>query len=156
GELLKQKAGIQLQHIAYKGSSPAAVDLLAGHLDAAILDLTTAKPHLESGRLKARGVTSAQRSALEPDIPTIAEGGVPGYEFLAWFSLVMPPGTPGAIVDRVNRELREVLTDPEVHAQLLNVKVEPIPGTPEELRNAIKSEIEQNLALIESANITLN
>lgn len=156
GELLKQKAGIPMQHVAYKGSSPAAVDLLAGHLDAAILDLTTAKPHLDSGRLKALGVTSAQRSELEPGIPAIAESGVPGYEFTAWFSLVMPRGTPPEIVDRVNRELHVVLNDSEVRTQLLNARVEPIPGTPQELTDAIKREIEQNVALIKSAGISLN
>jgi tripartite-type tricarboxylate transporter receptor subunit TctC len=156
GELLNQKAGINMTHVSYKGSAPAAVDLLAGHIDAAILDLATAKPHLETGRLKALAVTSARRSALEPELPTIAESGVPGYEFSAWFSLVMPAGTPRDIVARVNKELTAVLKDPEVRNQLLAAKVEPIPGTPDELRNRIGREIKETAALIKAGNITLN
>lgn len=156
GELLEKMAGIELTHIPYKGSAPAAVDLLGGHLDAAVLDLATAKPHLAPGRLRAIGLTSARRTELAPEIPTIAEAGVPGYEFNAWFGLVMPAATPAAIVERVHAELVAVLKDPAVRRKLLEAGAEPMPGTPSSMRAQIAREIEVTADLIRSANIRID
>jgi tripartite-type tricarboxylate transporter receptor subunit TctC len=156
GELLNQMAGIDLRHVPYKGSNPAAVDLLAGHIQAAVLDLATAKPHLESGRLKALAVTTAKRTAIAPELPTMAEAGVPGYELGSWFGLIMPAGTPPEIIKRINAELTGVLNDPKVREQLLAAKTEPLPTTPEEMRNTIRKEIQQTAALIKAANIKLD
>ncbi|MDB5772379.1 MAG: hypothetical protein V7606_4713 [Burkholderiales bacterium] len=156
GELLKQMTAIDIRHIPYKGSSPAAVDLLAGHIQAAVLDLATAKGHLESGKLKALAVTSAKRTAIAPELPTMAEAGVPGYELNSWFGLIMPAGTPPAIVNRINAELTAVLNDPKIREQLLTAKTEPMPTSPEEMRTAIRNEIQQTAALIKAANIKLD
>lgn len=156
GELLEKMAGIEMTHIPYKGSAPAAVDLLGGHLRAAVLDLATAKPHLASGRLRAIGLTSAKRTELAPDIPTIAEAGVPGYEFNSWFGLVMPSATPPAVIDRVHTELVAVLKDPVVRSKLLEAGTEPTYGTPLAMREQIAREIELTANLIKSAKIRLD
>ena len=156
GELLEQSAGFDMAHVAYKGSSPAAVDLLGGHLTAAVLDLATAKPHILSSRFKALGQTGAHRSALAPDIPTFAEAGVPGYEFNSWFGLVMPAATPAPILTRVHTELVAVLRDPAVRQQLMDAGTEPAPGTPAEMAAQIKREIELTARLIKAAGIKID
>ncbi|MBK4738529.1 Bug family tripartite tricarboxylate transporter substrate binding protein [Noviherbaspirillum pedocola] len=156
GELFKQKTGVEMTHIGYKGSSPAAVDVIAGQIQAGILDLVTAKPYIASGHLKALGVTTAKRSAVAPELPTIAEGGVPGFEFASWFGLVMPGATPPDIVARVGSEVSAVLKDPKVREQLLAAGAEPEPGTPEEMRNTVRKEIQDTRALIKAASITVN
>lgn len=156
GELLKQMSGIDIRHVPYKGSSPAAVDLLAGHIQAAVLDLATAKSYLETGKLKALAVTSAKRTAIAPELPTMAEAGLPGYELNSWFGLIMPAGTPPAIVNRINAELTAVLNDPKIREQLLTAKTEPMPTSAEEMRKAIRNEIKQTAELIKAANIRLD
>lgn len=155
GELLKEMAGFQMTHVPYKGSSPAAMDLLGGQLSAAVLDVATAKPHLQSGRLNALGLTSGQRSAIVPDIPTIAEAGVPGYEFNSWFGLVMAPGTPAPILQRMNKEVVAVLRDPQVKQALVEAGTDPAPSTPDAMAKQIKREIDLTAKLIKSAGITV-
>jgi tripartite-type tricarboxylate transporter receptor subunit TctC len=153
GEQLKQMAGFDMAHVPYKGSSPAATDLLGGHLGAAIIDFTTAKPHIASGRLRALGQTTARRSSVAPDVPTIAEGGVPGYEFNSWFGLVMPAGTPAPILNRIHAELVAVLKDPGVQKQLVDAGSDPAPSTPAEMRAQVQREIALTSRLIKAANI---
>ena len=155
GELLGQMSGMPVAHIAYKGSSLAASDLLGGHIDAAIIDLATARPHMKSGRFRALGTTGARRSQLAPEVATIAEAGVAGYEFDAWFALIMAAGTPAAIVSRMNAEVTAVLRDGEVRRQLLDAGVEPAPGTPAELEQRIRAELASTRRIIESAGIRL-
>jgi tripartite-type tricarboxylate transporter receptor subunit TctC len=142
-----------MSHVPYKGSSPAAADLLGGHIEAAIIDFTTTKPHLASGRLRALGQTTARRSAVAPDVPTIAEGGVPGYEFNSWFGLVMPPGTPAPILQRVHSEVVAVLKDPGVQKQLMDAGSDPAPSTSAEMRAQVQREIALTARLVKSANI---
>jgi len=156
GELLKQKAGFEMAHAAYKGSAPAATDLLGGHITAAIIDYTTAKPHLQSGRLRALGQTTAKRSAVAPDVPTFAEAGVRGYEFVSWFGLIMPPGTPQPIVQRMHADVVAVLKDPAVIKQLNDAGSDPQPTTPAAMRAQIQREIALTSELIKSADIKLN
>lgn len=155
GELLKEMAGFQMSHVAYKGSAPAAQDVLAGHLKAAIIDYTTAKPHIQSGRLRALGQTTAHRSSVVPDVPTMAEAGVPGYEFNSWFGLVMPPGTPAPILERVHKELVAVLRDPAVQQQLVAAGSDPAPSSPAEMRARIEREIAMTAKLIKDAGIPI-
>jgi tripartite-type tricarboxylate transporter receptor subunit TctC len=155
GELLKQTANFEMNHAPYKGSAPAATDLLGGHITAAILDLATAKQHIQSGRLTALGLTSGKRTTLAPEIPTIAESGYPGYEFISWFGLLMPSATPQVILTRVHTDLVSVLHDPSVRKKLFDAGVDPAPGTPEEMRARIKREIEISSKLIKAAGITV-
>lgn len=156
GELLKQMAGFDMSHVPYKGSNPAAMDLLAGHIQAGIIDYTTAKPHVQSGKLRALGQTGATRSTVAPDLPTIAEGGIAGYEFNSWFGLVMPAGTPAAVLNRVHTDLVAVLKDPAVHKQLVDAGSDPAPTTPAEMRAQVQREIALTSKLIKSANIKLD
>jgi tripartite-type tricarboxylate transporter receptor subunit TctC len=153
GELLEQMAGFDMSHVPYKGSSPAATDLLGGHLSAAIIDFTTAKPHIASGRLRALGQTTARRSSVAQDIPTIAEAGVQGYEFNSWFGLVMPAGTPAPILNRMHSELVAVLKDPGVQKQLIDAGSDPAPSTPAEMRAQVQREIALTSRLIKAGNI---
>ncbi|TFY99823.1 Bug family tripartite tricarboxylate transporter substrate binding protein [Ramlibacter rhizophilus] len=155
GELLKEQTGIRMDHVAYKGSSPAATDLLGGHLKAAMIDYTTAKPHIQSGRLTALGQTGSERSSVVPDVPTIAEAGVPGYEFNSWFGLVMPAGTPKPILDKVHTALDAVLRDPAVRKQLVEAGSDPAPSTPAAMRQRIDREIAMTSKLIKDAGISL-
>lgn len=156
GELLKDMAGFDMEHVPYKGSSPAATDLLGGHLTAAVLDWATAKPQVEAGRLRALAQTGARRSGVVPDVPTAAEAGVPGYEFNSWFGLVMPARTPAAIVDRVHTELVAILNDGTVRKQLQDVGTDPWPSTPAEMAARIQHEIALTARLIRQAGIKTN
>lgn len=153
GELLNQMAGISLLHVAYKGSSLAVVDLLGGHLNAALVDLAGVKTHLDAGNLIALGTTGPQRTETAPDIPTFAEAGVPGYQLTSWFCLIMPAGTPPAIVNKVNAAVTKVLKDDEVKQRLLAAGVEPDPSTPEALHALIESDIRHTAEVIKTAGI---
>lgn len=154
GELLNQRTGIAMEHVPYKGSSPAVVDLMANHIEAVVVDLASAKPHIDSGRLKALAVTSAQRTPLAPDVPTMAEGGVADYAVESWFSLIMPAGVPQPILDKVHGALVAVLADPKVAEQLARSGLTPKSSTPQELAARINREITLYADLIKAANIT--
>jgi tripartite-type tricarboxylate transporter receptor subunit TctC len=132
GELLATMAGLKLTHVPYKGTGPALTDLLGGHIPLMFTPIPTAHGQVESGLLRALAVTSAQRSSLLPDLPTIAESGLPGYEAGLRYGLVAPAGTPRAIVDRLNKELRLALTAADVRLRLATDGAETLPSTPEE------------------------
>lgn len=153
GELLNELAGIELQHIPYKGSAPVTTDLIGGHIEVAILELSLAKPLMDSGKLKALAVTSSKRATALPDLPTMAEAGVPGYEMLSWLGLLMPAKTPPDILKRISTEVGALLNDPKVREQIAAAKAEPAPGTSEELMETIRKGIQTNGALIKKAGI---
>jgi len=156
GELLNQMAGINMEHVAYKGLGPAQTDLLGGHLEAVMTDLPSVISMVQSGRVRLLGTASAERSALAPDVPTIAEAGVPGYSFRTWISLLMPAGTPKPVVNRISKELGVVLRDPEMVKRIHASGGEPMPTTPEEMRDIIKADTETTGKIIRSAGIKLN
>jgi len=155
GELLSQMTGAQLTHVPYKGTGPAAVDVLGGHLDTAFIDLPTAVPHIRSGRMRILGVTNSERSQLIPDVPTISESGIPGYAFTTWFGIVMPAGTSEAITTYLNRELVTLLQADSVREQLKIAGAEPFISTPKEMQEIIANEIELTRRVIQSAGIKL-
>ncbi|HEY6256291.1 MAG TPA: tripartite tricarboxylate transporter substrate binding protein [Xanthobacteraceae bacterium] len=132
GELLATMAGIKLVHVPYKGTGPAITDLLGGHIPMMITPIPTAHGHVASGSLRALAVTSAQRSSLLPDLPTIAESGLPAYEAALRYGLVAPTGTPRPIVERLNKELRLALAAEDVRARLAADGAEVLPSTPEQ------------------------
>src|SRR3984893_7345457 len=132
GELLATMAGLKLTHVPYKGTGPAITDLLGGHIPMMFTPIPTAHAQAESGLLPALAVTSAQRSSLLPDLPTVAESGLPGYEAALRYGLVAPAGTPRAIVERLNKELRLALTAEDVRQRLATDGAEVLPSTPEE------------------------
>jgi tripartite-type tricarboxylate transporter receptor subunit TctC len=141
GELFKLMAKIQLVNVPYKGSGPAAVDTMGGQLPLAIVDVASAITQVKAGRLKALAVTTAKRISVAPDVPTFAEAGLPGYEAIGWFGVVMPAGTPPDIVGRMNTELVAALKRQEMRERVIAAGAEPSPSTPEEFGALIRSEI---------------
>lgn len=125
GELLAAMTRIELQAVPYRGSGPAVNDLLGGMLPAAVVDLTSAYPHVKAGKLVALGVTMPERSKVAPDIPTIAEEGVPGYSALAWMGVFAPAKLPPAVRTRLNDAIRSAMAKPEVQEQILRLAAEP-------------------------------
>jgi tripartite-type tricarboxylate transporter receptor subunit TctC len=140
GELLKMMAGIDIVHIPYKGSSPAIAALIGGEVSIMFATVTGIQPQIKAGRARGLAVTTPQRSAMMPDLPTMAET-LPGFEMLSWFGLLAPAGTPPAVVARVNTETAKVLANADVRALLAAQGFEVISGTPEQFGDYIKSEI---------------
>ncbi|HLH94484.1 MAG TPA: tripartite tricarboxylate transporter substrate binding protein [Xanthobacteraceae bacterium] len=132
GELMNTMAGIELVHVPYKGTGPALTDLLGGHIPLMFTPIPTAHGQVQAGALRALAVTSAQRSSLLPDLPTVAESGLPGYEAALRYGLVAPAGTPRPIVERLNKELRTALASPDVRERLAADGAEVLPSTPEQ------------------------
>jgi tripartite-type tricarboxylate transporter receptor subunit TctC len=153
GELLKQTTGLPLEHVAYKGSAPAASDIVGGQIPLGVLDLASAKALIASGRLRAIGVTTAKRSLTAPEIPTLAETGVPGYDVKSWFGILAPAGTPPEIVRRLNEAIVAQLAVTDVREKLIAAGLEPAPGTPQEFGDTIRTEIARWAAVIKAAGI---
>ena len=139
-ELFNLMAGVKLVHVPYKGGGPAMSDLVGGQVHLIFATTASSIPHLRSGRIKGIAVTTAKRSALLPDLPTISEAGLNGFDANNWYGLVVPAKTPRAIIDQLNAEVRKVLAMPEVKTTLFNQGLDPAPGTPEEFGAYIRSE----------------
>ncbi|MCA3076733.1 MAG: tripartite tricarboxylate transporter substrate binding protein [Rhodocyclaceae bacterium] len=141
GELFASMVGVKLVHVPYKGAGPATGDLLAGHVQVMFNNMLNAVPNVQSGKLRALGVTSAQRSPALPDVPAIAEAGVPGYEATTWYAYFAPGGTPRALADRHHREMAAVLKQREVQGRLSAQGVDPVGAGPDELARHLDIEI---------------
>ncbi len=155
GELFAMEAGVRLRQVPYKGSAPAMADLLGGHIDLMFSDAPTALPYVLSGRLRALGISTPQRSALLPDLPTIAEAGVPGYGAYSWGGISVRAGTPPGIVARLNAEHVRLLREPAVRERLLQIGAEPQPGTPAEYAAMMRGEIAKWAAVVRQAGIRM-
>lgn len=140
-ELFKTQAGINVVHVAYKGVAQGTTDLIAGQIHLMFNATSTALEHVRSKRVRGLGISSAQRSALAPELPTIAESGLPGFEALIWQGVLAPAGTPGAIIERLNRETANALASAELRKQFLAAGVVPMPSSPSQFQSYIKSEI---------------
>ncbi len=140
GEMFKQMAGVDIVHVPYKGSAPAITDLLGGQITLMFDNLPSGLPHVKAGKLRALGVTSARRSPAAPDIPTIAESGVPGYEVDSWFGILAPAGTPAHIIARLNTEIVKILQMPDVNERLAEQGAQPVGGTPQQFAEHIRKE----------------
>ena len=134
-------AGVKMNHIPYKGTGPALTDTIGGQTDLFFSSTATALPHVQSGELRAIAVTTAKRIPALPNVPTVAESGVPGYEVILWHGLIGPKGLPRPVVDRVNGEVTKALKLKETGEQLQNDGVDPAGGTPEQFGAQIKKEI---------------
>lgn len=141
GELFKLMAKVQMTNVPYKGSGPAAMDAVGGQLDLAMVDVASAINQVKAGRLKAIAVTSARRVSVAPDVPTLAEAGLSGYEATGWFGVVMPAGTPAGIIGRMNGELVAALKRGEIRERVIAAGAEPSPSTPAEFGALIRAEI---------------
>ena len=129
-------------HVPYKGNAPALNDLLGGQVAAGFVNVVSVVPHIKAKRLTALGVSSAKRSALAPDVPTIAESGFPGFDVTAWFGIVVPAGTTAAVVTRLNQEIVSVLNTRDMQEKLLGLGVDRSPvDTPEQFASFIKTDI---------------
>jgi tripartite-type tricarboxylate transporter receptor subunit TctC len=153
GELFKAQAGVDLLHVPYKGSAPAMTDLLGGQVQLMFSDAPTALPHIKSGRVRALGVASPKRSSLAPDVPTIAESGVKGYEAYSWAGVVVPAGTPAPIVAKLNADITKALSQPDVKKRLFEEGAEAMPTTPEQFGKMLKAEIAKWTKVVKDANI---
>jgi tripartite-type tricarboxylate transporter receptor subunit TctC len=139
-ELFLSLAGLKMMHVPYKGSGQGIVDVIAGHVPVMMPAVPTALVYIKNGRLRPLGVSGAKRSQAAPDIPTIAESGIQGYEATQWFGILAPAGTPRAIVDRWHRETVRALKDPEVRDRLVADGADPVGSTPEEFAAYLRAE----------------
>jgi tripartite-type tricarboxylate transporter receptor subunit TctC len=141
GELFKSIAGVEMQHVPYKGSPPALQDVVAGQVTMTFDNITTAWPLAKAGNLRPLAVTTAQRSAVAPDVPTMQEAGLAGYEVGSWQGVFAPAGTPPEIVRRLNAEIVRILRLPEVRDKLIGLGAEPVGNSPDEFAAMVKSEV---------------
>ena len=141
GELFKSMAGVEMQHIPYKGSPPALQDVVGGQVTMTFDNITTAWPLAKAGKLRPLAVTTAKRSAIAPDVPTLAESGLPGFEVGSWQGVFAPAGTPAPIVKRLNTEIVKILHMPEVSERLAGLGAEIVADSPEEFAALVKAEV---------------
>ncbi len=156
GALFAHMAGIELTHVPYKGSGPAQQDLIAGIVKVGFPGTPIVIPHMKSGRLMALAVTTARRSSHLPDVPTIAEAGVPGYEAIVWVGLLAPAQTPREIVVKLNAEIAKVLRAPDVKELLASSGVDPAPTSPEEFGTYLKGEFDKWGNVVRESGATVN
>ncbi len=152
-ELLNNMAKIKLTHVPYKGGAPGIVDLLAGQVQLMITSILSVTPHSRAGRLRVLGIATAKRSAMLPDIPTIAEGGVPGYESIAWYGLVAPAGIPAPVLDKLAAEVIKGTKSKDIQDALIKQGAEPVGNGPKEFTAFIKTETAKYARVIRSAGI---
>ena len=156
GELFKAQSGVRMVHVPYKGAAPALIDLIGGQVPVMFATIGPALQMIQAGKANALGVTSARRSAPLPNVPTVAEQGLPGYEAVLWFMMVAPPGTPPAIAARLEKELQASLADPDLIRELEKLGNEDVgPRTPAEVQSLLRSELAKWGRVIRDANITL-
>ena len=153
-ELFKQVASVNIVHIPYKGGGPAVQAVLGGQVEMAFANLVAVSPLVKSGQLRALAITSAKRSDTLPDVPTMAEAGLPGYDFSSWFGILAPAGTPPAIINRLNKEIVEVLKSPDVSKQLSAQGADLIASTPDQFKTYLAAETVKWRKVIGAAGVT--
>lgn len=154
-ELLMRMTGAKLAHIPYKGSAPATMAMLGGEIDALFDNVPNVLPHIKAGKMKVIAVSGLQRSVLLPAVPTVAESGVPGYEVNVWFGMQLPAGTPRPIVDKINRDLVQILKEPDVVKRFREQGVEVVASSPAEFSQLVQKEVAKWTQLIRDANIRI-
>ena len=154
-ELFKSMTGTNLVHIPYKGSAGVLADVMGGQIAVTIDNMPVYLPQVKAGKIRALGVSPARRSTAAPDIPTIAESGVPGYDSGAWFGLLAPAGTPRAIVEKLSAETARILKLPDVSKRISELGAEPVGSTPAQFTALIKDEIAKWAKVIKDANVEL-
>jgi len=152
-ELFKSMTGVDIIHVPYKGGAPAMVDQIAGRVALGFSNTTVSAPHIKSGRLVPLGVSGARRSAAVPDLPTVAEAGVPGFDASTWYGLVAPAATPAAIIERLNLELNRALKAPDVREKYAADGIDPGGGTPQDFGLLIRTDIAKWSKVIKAAGI---
>jgi tripartite-type tricarboxylate transporter receptor subunit TctC len=152
-ELFRAAAKVDLVHVPYKGTGPALNDLIAGHVPVCFCTLPSTLPHARSGRLRALAVTTSKRSAAAPEIPTVAESGIAGYEMSQWYGVLAPAGTPAAILNKLNGEIRKAMKQPQVRAQLVAAGADPVESSPRDFAAFFSAEIARWTRVVQTAGI---
>ena len=142
-ELFKSMAGVDMVHIPYKGAAPAMQDLVAGQIQLMFDNLASALTQVRAGKVKALAVTTAKRTPFAPEIPTIAESGLPGFDISTWFGVFAPAGTPRDALDRLHAEFAKALAAPDVREKMVNMGAEPVGNRPEEFAAFVRAEAEK-------------
>jgi len=153
-ELLKHKTGIDLQHIPYKGSAPAVRDLLTGQIQVMFDNVPNVLGHIKAGKLRALAVSGAKRLALLPDVPSVAEAGVPDFDVTVWFGLLAPANTPAPIIERLNAECRKALAEPDVKARFAAQGVDPVGSSVEAFAALIQAETRKWIEIVRATGVT--
>jgi len=151
GELFKSLAGVDMAHIPYKGAAAAMQDLIGGRVDLMFDNLASSLAQVKAGRVKALAVTTAKRSTLAPDLPTIAESGLPGFDISTWFGIFVPAGTPRPVVERLHAEFTRALAAPDVREKMLNLGAEPVGSTPDEFAAYVRAEAAKYAKLVKAS-----
>lgn len=154
GELFKSTTAIRMNHIPYKGAAPATIDLVAGHVTIMFNNMLSAVPHVKGGRLRALGVTTVKRSSAVPEVPTIAEAGVKGYEVSGWYGLLGPAGLPADVLNRLNAEVNRAMRQPDVVKRLAGEGVDAVGSTSEEFASRIRREMVKWAAVVKASGAT--
>ena len=155
-ELFKSMTGVQITHVPYKGSAPTLQDLIGGQIQVVIDNIPPYLPQVQAGKIRALAVTTAKRSPAAPDLPTMEEAGLKGYDASSWFGLFAPAGTPRDVVTKISVESQRILNLPDVRERLLGLGAQPVGGTPEEFARFVQSEIAKWAGVIRAANIKLD
>jgi len=155
-ELFRDSAGVDFVHVPYKGGGPALAEVIAGQVQALFSIALTAIPQVKAGKVRALAISSAKRSAVAPDLPTVAESGIPGFEVIGWFGWLAPAKTPQTVVTRLNRELVRILEDKTMHDRLVGLGSDPAPMTPQQFGAFIRKEHDKWARLIRQAGIRLD
>jgi len=155
-ELFKSLTGVEIEHVPFKGSGQALIDVIAGRVSMIFDNMPSALPHIKSGKLRALGVTGPQRSSALAEVPTIAEAGVPGYDSLSWSGIAAPAGTPKGTIAQLNRAIDAILANPDMRAKLAEQGGEAIGGPPERFAAHVRAEREKWSRLIRERDIVLN
>jgi len=153
GESLAQLTGAKLLHVPYRGSAPAMTDLIGNQIPLSIDTLVASLPQIKAGKARAVALTGRTRSALAPDVPTVAESGVAGYDFETWFGIVLPRGTPAPIVERLSKEIQAVMAQPDTRAKLQDLGFDATYQDPAAFRSKVTAELDRNVAIIKAAGI---
>ena len=156
GQLFSDMAGVKLLHVPYKGGGPAAAAVMAGEVDMVFGEPSTLLPHVASGRLRALATTGAKRSISMPELPTIAESGVPGYDVTSWNGVLVPAGTPKDAIKRLNADFNKVLASPEMRERLIKIGYEPIGGAPDAFSKQIAAETKKWGPVIKDSGLQIN
>ncbi|MCM5678451.1 tripartite tricarboxylate transporter substrate binding protein [Schlegelella sp. S2-27] len=153
GETFRLLAKAELTHVPYKGSAPAVQDVIGGQIPMSFETVTVALPHVQSGRVRALAVTSAKRSPVMPDVPTLQEAGVPGFDVASWQALYAPAGTPPAIVQRMNAEVEKIIATPEMKAKMEGLGLEHTPNSPQQFAEFGRQEITKWTRIVKEGNV---
>jgi tripartite-type tricarboxylate transporter receptor subunit TctC len=155
-ELLKIMTGVRIVHVPYKGTAPGMTDLIAGRVSVTSASIVSTMPHVNAGRLRALAVASGRRSQAAPQLPTVAESGIPGYEIDVWHATMAPAATPKEIVAKLYEEIARILAQPDVRAKMLAQGLEPVGSSPDQFAAYLRAEVAKWAKVVREADIRIN